>query len=114
MAMKTKANNIQFDYDEQADVLHISFGTGEPSFSEEFDDLLVIEFGMYSRTPTGFQLLHVREVGIDKVEVQLKRAFKKVQSQEDKVLAELTQQRQRLFRKAIEKVEEEAKDLVEA
>lgn len=41
MAMKTKANNIQFDYDEQADVLHVSFGTGEPSFSEEFDDLLL-------------------------------------------------------------------------
>jgi len=31
---------VTFDYDEETDILDISLGTGEPSYSEEVDDIL--------------------------------------------------------------------------
>src|SRR2546426_390725 len=58
-ALAMKSKDLQVDYDEKADVLYVTFGTGELSFSEELDDDLVLDFGIYSGAPTGFQLLHV-------------------------------------------------------
>lgn len=69
-------NEIRFDYDPEGDVMHVSLGTGEPSFSEEIDDHLVVDIGIYSGAPTGFQLLHVKGVGIGKLQVTVNRAMK--------------------------------------
>ena len=105
---------IQFDYDEHTDVLSAVFGTGEPSFSEEVDDLLILDFGIYSGTPTGFQILHIREIGVAKVEVVLKRVLKEVKSREEKTRDLLFSDRSRRFRNAINSVESKARELVEA
>lgn len=78
-----KHPNIQFDFDEIADVLHITLGTGEPSYCEEVDDILLIERGIFSHQITGFQVMDVNYHNIKKVEVigYIERAAKKVRQQ---------------------------------
>ena len=75
--------NLQFDFDEEADVLHITLGTGEPSYCEEIDDILLVERGMFSHQITGFQIMDVHLHGIKKVEVigYIEKAAKKVKKQ---------------------------------
>lgn len=46
-----------FEHDEVADVLYVTFGTGEPSFCREIDDVLIVEIGAYTKLPTGFRIL---------------------------------------------------------
>jgi|SRR5438128_1580752 len=113
-AAENLENKIKFDYDEHTDVLSAVFGTGEPSYSEEVDDLLILDFGIYSGTPTGFQVLHVREIGIEKVEVVLKRVFKEVKTREEETRDILFSNRNRLFKNAIRSVESKARELVDA
>lgn len=48
------------DYDDFADVLYVTFGSGEPSYCEEIDDLLLIERGMFSKIPTGLRIINLR------------------------------------------------------
>lgn len=60
---------IHFDFDEEADILHITLGTGEPSYCEEVDDILLIERGMFSHQITGFQIMDINLHGITKIEV---------------------------------------------
>lgn len=66
---KTNRPNIQFDFDKEADVLHITLGTGEPSYCEEVDDILLIERGMFSHQITGFQIMDIGLHRIKKVEI---------------------------------------------
>lgn len=107
-------DKIQFDYDEQADVLSAVFGTGEPSYSEEVDDFLILDVGIYSGTPTGFQVLHIREIGVAKVKVVLKKVLRQVKSREEETRELLLSNRNRLFRDAIKRVQPETIELVEA
>ena len=63
--------NITFDYDRDADVLYISFGTGEPSYCENLDDVVMIELGVYSKLPTGLRILDVAHHGINSVQAAI-------------------------------------------
>ncbi len=47
------------DYDEDADVLYVTFGTGEPSYVEDHYDVL-IERSFRTDTPTGCRILDLR------------------------------------------------------
>lgn len=69
--------NIKFDYDKDADVLYISLGTGEPSYCEEVDDILLVEKGFETNNITGFRILDVRHHGIKAVEVRVLKVLKK-------------------------------------
>ena len=51
------ARAFETSYDAETDVLEISFGTGEPSLSRNVDDRLILDIGMYSKLPTGLQVL---------------------------------------------------------
>lgn len=46
-------------YDREEDVYYVSFGTGEPSYCLEVDDMLVLEIGMFSNLPTGYRILNM-------------------------------------------------------
>lgn len=72
--MKKKAKNItkkqleaniskivHVTYDRDGDVLYITLGTNEPSYSEETDDTVLIERGGWSELPTGFRVLNFRK-----------------------------------------------------
>lgn len=45
-------------YDREDDVYYVSFGTGEPSYCVEVDDMLVVEVGLFSNLPTGYRILN--------------------------------------------------------
>jgi uncharacterized protein YuzE len=70
--MAAKTSKISTSYDENADVLYVNFGTGEPSYCEEVDDLILFEVGMFSHRPTGFQIIgfkkHVKDFKFSVVE----------------------------------------------
>jgi len=61
--------NIKFDYDKDGDVLYISFGTGEPSYCEEVDDILLVERAILTNAITGFRILDVQHHRIKSVKV---------------------------------------------
>lgn len=83
--------DITFDYNEDADILHISLGTGEPSYCEEVDDFLLVERGYFSHQITGFQIMDVSYHGIQQVEVGafIKRAL----AEEAKEVRDLIQEK---------------------
>lgn len=105
-------SKMHLNYDREADALHVTFGTGEPSFCEEVDDHLIVEYGFFSGAPTGFQLLHVREAGIKRIGVELKQTWKKVRSRERSAITRLASERSQLFRRAIREAERRARKLV--
>lgn len=83
--------NITFDYDEETDILMISLGTGEPSFSEEVDDILLVDRGYFSGQITGFQVMDVKLHGIKKV--QLDAFIAKAIQKEKKLIESYMRQR---------------------
>lgn len=84
--------NITFEYDDESDILTISLGTGEPSYSEEIDDILLLDRGYFSGQITGFQLMDVKLHGIKEVQIEafINRAIKKEKKQIESYLQKRT------------------------
>lgn len=68
--MTTDAPEVRFKYSQDADILFISLGSSEPSYSEEVDDLLLVERGLFTNEITGFRVLGVKHHRIGNVKVQ--------------------------------------------
>jgi len=68
--------DIKFDYDKEADVLYITFGTGEPSYCEEVDDVLLVERGFITNNITGFRILDIKYHKIQRVEVAITKILR--------------------------------------
>lgn len=73
---------VEFEYDEEADVLYISLGTGEPSYSEEIDDIVVVDKGFFSHQITGFRLIGLRFHKIEEVGVVFQETIPRAFEQE--------------------------------
>lgn len=56
--MKVKPH---IDYDEEADVLYITFGSGEPSYGDPVDGFFLIERGMKTDKVTGCRLIGLKK-----------------------------------------------------
>ena len=63
---------VETQYDPETDVLEVFFGTEEPSFAREVDDTLIIDVGMYSKLPTGFQILNASKVRDEHTAIELR------------------------------------------
>jgi len=57
-------------YDRENDVYYVNFGTGEPSYCVEVDDVLVVEVGLFSSLPTGYRLLNRSKIQTTRVSNQ--------------------------------------------
>ena len=76
--------NIEFSeqYDQESDTYYVTFNTGEPSYSGETeDDILLLEIGIFTGKPTGFRILNfkkskVQVVGIESTLKTLKKEMK--------------------------------------
>lgn len=55
--------NITHHYDEEADVLYIDFGSDEPCYTENLDDLVMIELGWFSKKMHGIRIVGPKEAG---------------------------------------------------
>ena len=109
---KTKPNEMKVDYDEAADVLYVSFGTGEPSFSEEIDGQILVDFGIYTGAPTGFQVLHIKETGIAEIKVMLKKKLPELVSRKRASLKAVASEREQMMGKAFSSFSRKAGDLI--
>jgi hypothetical protein len=49
---------ITEQYDPEDDIYYVSMNTLEPSFAQEIDDRLLVEFGIFSNLPTGFRIFN--------------------------------------------------------
>lgn|GEM_PF-2057618 len=85
-----KELKVAFDFNEDADVLHISLGTGEPSYCEEIDDILLVERGYFSGQITGFQIMDVTYHRIQSVGVVafVKKALKEEKNELQRYLTQ--------------------------
>lgn len=63
------------DYDEEADVLYITFGLGELSYGDLADGFLLIERGIDSNAITGCQLIGLKQ-WLQKQEEKIRKAKK--------------------------------------
>jgi len=106
------SKRMKFDYDEGADVLYVSLGTGEPSFSEEIDDHVVVDFGMYTGAPTGFQILHIKGADVHSVQVLLQKTFAKLTIRKKQSLEATLSERTRLMKTAIKSFPRRVGDLI--
>ncbi len=59
--------NIAFDYDKDADVLHVSFGSAEPTFMREISDGVLLAIGLFSRTVVGLRVIGARSLGVEAI-----------------------------------------------
>lgn len=66
-------------YDRESDVYYVSFGTGEPSYCVEVDDVLVVEMGLFSNLPTGYRILNRSKIQAQELPVkEIKERLSKV------------------------------------
>lgn len=74
--------DVKVDYDKEADVLYITLGTGEASYCEEVDDILLVERGFLTNRITGFRILDVRHHKIKQVQVWIRKIEKILEKNE--------------------------------
>ena len=99
--------NIPFSerYDAEDDIYYVTFKTGEPSYCQEVDDVLLIERGIFTKLPTGFRILnfHKNPVGGIKLEVVV-RFVKSVLERTQRDLTNSLRTRESQFEQALGKV----------
>jgi len=98
----------------------VTFNTGEPSYCEEIDDFLLLELGVFTKLPTGFRIIGLKEQEKrlhsrimrqkvqDAVKIQLQKHKKRATSRiENEIL-----DRQKKLRKVFREIKKE--QLIEA
>jgi len=118
MAELRQKENIHFDYDDDADVMYVSFGTNEPSHSEHVNDFVLLDIGLFTGLPTGFSILHCKELKEEEFKSFLGDIREMVQQQlmkkAEKRFHQKVQASNRIFNRALKEARDEKKELVEA
>ena len=96
---------VEFEYVEEADVLYISLGTGEPSYSEEIDDVVVVDKGFFSHQITGFRLIGIRFHEIEEVKIILQDAIPKAFEQERIKIESILGSREKVYADLLGKIQ---------
>jgi len=94
----------KLNYDNEADVLYVSFGTGEPSYCDPLSNFLLLELGMFTNQPTGFRVIQPRKRDIKEIVLKIEKTV-------HRRITEGTQQRKEFIRKTLAQVQK-TKDLV--
>jgi len=81
-------------YDDEADVLYVSFGIDEPSYCKPLSTFLLLELGMFTNQPTGFRVIQPRKRNIKNIAVTIEKRITKD-----------LEQREKTIRKVLEEVE---------
>ena len=80
-------------YDMEADTLYVSFGTGEPSYAEEIDDVFAVEMGMFSHLPTGFRVINFSKHKVKAILASIKKVIKERVRREQKEISQHIRER---------------------
>jgi len=102
-----QTKKVSFDYDDKADVLYITLNTGEPSYSEEVDDILLVEKGMFSNQITGFRIMDAKEHNIKEINLILHKKIPNVFAREAKSIPQQLKTREERLRAIIKELNTE-------
>ncbi|MFA4889808.1 MAG: hypothetical protein WC628_09590 [Candidatus Omnitrophota bacterium] len=96
--------NIAFSevYNEEDDIYYVTFKTGEPSYCQEIDDILIIELGLFTNLPTGFRILNFSKNRVK--HINFAGIIRKIQQTLHDINPPCPQDRQNQIRKALEEV----------
>lgn len=96
--------NIPFSevYNEEDDIYYVTFKTGEPSYCQEIDDILIIELGLFTNLPTGFRILNFSKNRVK--HINFARIIRKIQQTLQDINPPRYQDRKNQIRKALEEV----------
>lgn len=96
--------NIDFSetYDKENDIYYVTFGTGEPSYVKEVDDVLLLETGLFTNLPTGFRILNYSKHNVRSVHIIVQKVKKTIQNVKKHLPSEL-QNRELQIESALEK-----------
>lgn len=78
----------KISYDDEADVLYVSFGIDEPSYCEPLSNFLLLELGMFTNQPTGFRVIQPRKRNIKKIIFTIQERIMKDLHQKEKTVKE--------------------------
>ena len=90
--MATQNLKPKLDYDNEADVLYVNFGTNEPSYCEPINEFLLLEVGMFTSQPTGFRIIQPRKKNIKKIAFKIKKIIRKNIETQQKTINETFKQ----------------------
>ena len=95
------------NYDDDQDVLYVTFGTGEPSYCEEVDDIMLIERGFFSNKVTGFRILNAKRHNAHVVfEREIKMKLIPLMNEEPEVLQKSINERTSTLKRLLPEIEE--------
>ena len=107
MSMKhmitSNVSTLEESYDPDTDTMYVSFGTGEPSYAEEVDDVLLIERGMFSDLPTGFRILNFKEHKAVITVKKMRNKLGKIRLNDEKKVMRSFQEREKALERGIGK-----------
>jgi hypothetical protein len=91
--MATQKIKMKHSYDENADVLYVRFGDGEPTFVENLDDFLMIEIGWFSGLPKGLRILSpkhhkMKSISLSMIVSRIKKEARELMEQRRKAIKE--------------------------
>jgi len=75
---KSLTAQVTFEYNQEADVLHLSLGTAEASFRKEIDEYVMVDFGTNTGAPIGFHILNIKQAEVESVQVLLQERLAKL------------------------------------
>ena len=75
---KNATTQVTFEYNQGADVLHLSLGADEPSVRKEIDEYVAVDFGANSGAPIGFHILNIKLAEVESVQVLLQERLAKL------------------------------------
>ncbi len=98
--------NMDFSetYDQEDDVYYVTFRIGDPSYCVEVDDILLLEVGVFTHTPTGFRILNFHKNDVKTVRIgglikKMKESLEEAEAARPRI-----EQRQQAVERALEKV----------
>ncbi len=69
--MAKRQLKVNQHYDDEANVLYIAFGSDEPTYTENIDDIFMLEIGWFSRLPQGIRVVLPQGKKLKTVEMTL-------------------------------------------
>ncbi|HEX9751664.1 MAG TPA: hypothetical protein VGB22_10345 [candidate division Zixibacteria bacterium] len=77
----------EFRYLEESDIMFIGLGSDEPSYSEEVDEIVLVERGLFTNDLTGFRLLGYKQHDVNVAVGRITRIIEREPSEIDSRIA---------------------------
>ena len=99
------ARNPTIEIDRKGDTAYVTLGTGEPCYCEEFDDMILVERGIYSDLVGGFRILDISKYKKGDIHLNKLKGIVKAILVENSHIAQRMVERDELIRSALDSLD---------